>query len=116
MTFNLGRMSDDEFRSMMIDFGMEDCLDDPRFADHAREAVGARDYAHEVRHLWERTTMSMTSKEVADFFVSRGGEVQCLNDYPTLFAHRQIEAIDAVTEYQSGERRLRLPWRVDAAP
>jgi crotonobetainyl-CoA:carnitine CoA-transferase CaiB-like acyl-CoA transferase len=90
---------------------MGDCLDDPRFADHAKEAFGARLHAHEVRHLWERTTMSMSSQEVIDFFISRGGEAQRLNDYSTLFVHPQIEAIDAVTRLEDGGRALRLPWK-----
>jgi crotonobetainyl-CoA:carnitine CoA-transferase CaiB-like acyl-CoA transferase len=111
VTFNLGRMSDDEYEKLMVDFGMADCLDDPRFAEHAREAVGARIYAHQVRDLWERTTMSMSSREVIDFFVSRNCEAQALNDYPTLFAHPQIAAIDAVAEFDGPRRELKLPWK-----
>ena len=96
---------------MMIDFGLGDCLDDPRFADHAREAVGARVHAHEVRHLWERTMTSMSSQEVIDFFVSRGSEAQRLNDYSTLFVHPQIEAVGAVTEIDGTRPALTLPWK-----
>jgi formyl-CoA transferase len=110
VTFNLRKMSDDEFEKFMIDFGMEDCLDDPRFAEHAREAIGARVHAHEVRHLWERTTMTMTSQEVIDFLVSRGCESQRLNDYSTLFVHPQLEAIGALTELDGDGRALALPW------
>jgi hypothetical protein len=90
---------------------MGDCLDDPRFADHAREAIGARVHAHEVRPLWERTTMSLSSQEVIDFMFARGNEAQRLNDYSTLFAHPQLGAIEAVGELQGGGRVLRLPWR-----
>src|SRR5262249_43824021 len=110
ITFNWGKLSDDEYEKLMIDFGMEDCLDDPRFGEHGREAVGARVYAHEVRHLWERMTMTMTSQEVIDFFFSRGCEAQRLNDYSTLFSHPQIEAIDAVAHLDGARRALKLPW------
>jgi crotonobetainyl-CoA:carnitine CoA-transferase CaiB-like acyl-CoA transferase len=109
--FIFGKMTDEEYEKLMVDFGMEDCLDDPRFANHAELAVGSRVYAPEVRHLWERTTMTMTSQEVIDFIVSRGGEVQRLNDYSTLFVHPQIEAIDAVEQRPDGGRALKLPWR-----
>jgi crotonobetainyl-CoA:carnitine CoA-transferase CaiB-like acyl-CoA transferase len=115
VTFNLGRMSDDDYDKLMIDFGMADCLDDPRFAEHARQAVGARIYAHEVRHLWERTTSSMTAREVIDFFVSRNCEAQCLNDYPTLLAHAQIAAIDAVAHPDGAPPELKLPWKTTSS-
>jgi crotonobetainyl-CoA:carnitine CoA-transferase CaiB-like acyl-CoA transferase len=113
--FNFRKMSDEEYEKLMVDFGMGDCLDDPRFADHAKEAIGARVHAHEVRPLWERTTMSMSSQEVIDFMFSRGNEAQRLNDYLTLFAHPQLDAIDAVADLEDGRSALRLPWKASTA-
>jgi hypothetical protein len=57
----------------------------------------------------------MSSQEVIDFMFSRGNEAQRLNDYPTLFAHPQLDAIDAVADLEDGRSALRLPWKASTA-
>jgi crotonobetainyl-CoA:carnitine CoA-transferase CaiB-like acyl-CoA transferase len=120
VTFMLGRPSQADFEGLLRTLHLEDCLDDPRFRDQGQLTLGSRIYAHQVRHLWERATLQMTSDEFSDVIVGRGGEVQRLNDYPTLFVHPQLDAIAALRKVEHPTAgtvtALDLPWRTVAAP
>jgi crotonobetainyl-CoA:carnitine CoA-transferase CaiB-like acyl-CoA transferase len=53
-----------------------------------------------VKHVWEEAFKEMTQEGVIKLIQSYGGDAVPLIDYPTLFAHSQIQAIDAIKEIE----------------
>jgi crotonobetainyl-CoA:carnitine CoA-transferase CaiB-like acyl-CoA transferase len=115
--FGLDRGSEEDFQRLLIELGLEEAITDPRFAEGGgRLATGTRLYAYQVKHIWERGFASRTAQEVVEIIERHNGEAVIVNDYPTLFAHEQLQAIEAVVEVEhptAGRlRAIRLPWRI----
>ena len=116
--FGLDRGSEEDFQRLLIELGLEEALTDPRFSEGGgRLATGTRLYAYHVKHIWERGFAGRTAQEVVELIERYNGEAVIVNDYPTLFAHEQLRAIEAVAEVEhptAGRlRAIRLPWRIN---
>ncbi|MCH8284757.1 MAG: CoA transferase, partial [Chloroflexi bacterium] len=90
-------------------------LDDPRFAEGGRNAVGLGRFAPEVKPRWERAFANRTTEEVVALIRRHNGEAVPINDYDSLFGHRQVQALGLVEDHPASEgglpRMLRVPWR-----
>ncbi len=116
--FGLDRGSEEDFQTLLIELGLEEAILDPRFSEGGgRLVTGTRLYAYQVKHLWERGFADRTAKEVVELVERHHGEAVIVNDYPTLFAHPQLDAIEALAEVEhptAGRlRAVRLPWRIN---
>jgi crotonobetainyl-CoA:carnitine CoA-transferase CaiB-like acyl-CoA transferase len=96
--FILRRGSSEEWDRLVLELGMEQVLDDPRFADYGRAATSIGRYAAEVKPLWDAAFASHSREQIIDLVKSIGGDAVPINDYPSLLAHPQVEALAAISE------------------
>lgn len=96
--FILRRGSSEDWDRLVLELGMEHVLDDPRFADYGRAATSIGRYAAEVKPIWDAAFANRTREEIIDLVKSIGGDAVPIMDYPSLLAHPQVEALEAISE------------------
>jgi crotonobetainyl-CoA:carnitine CoA-transferase CaiB-like acyl-CoA transferase len=96
--FILRRGNSEDWDRLVLELGMEHVLDDPRFADYGRAATSIGRYAPEAKPTWDAAFANHSREEIIDLVKSIGGDAVPINDYPSLLAHPQVEAIAAVSE------------------
>jgi glutaryl-CoA transferase len=96
--FILRRGSSEDWDRLVMELGMEELLADPRFADYGRAATSIGRYATEVKPIWEKAFANRTREEIVDLVKSVGGDAVPIMDYPSLLAHPQIVALEAIAE------------------
>jgi len=96
--FGLRRGSSEDWDRLMISLGLEEYINDPRFAGFGREATSIGRYAAEVKPIWERAFKEMTNEEVVQLVHEFNGDAVPFTDYPTLFAHPQVQELNVVRE------------------
>lgn len=96
--FGLRRGSTEDWDRLMLSLGLEEYINDPRFAGFGREATSIGRYAAEVKPIWERAFARLTNGEVIRLIHEFNGDAVPFMDYPTLFAHPQVQALDIVRE------------------
>ncbi|MGA2409409.1 MAG: CaiB/BaiF CoA-transferase family protein [Candidatus Binataceae bacterium] len=94
--FILRRGSSEDWDRLLMELGMENVLADPRFNDYGRQATSIGRYAPEVKPIWEAAFKDKTRAEIIDLIHSIGGDAVPILDYPSLAAHPQAAAIDAL--------------------
>ena len=118
--FNLRRADELSWINILSELDLTHVLEDSRFDDGGRHAVGNGRYAPQVKYIWEDAFKDRTAAEVTDLMERNTAESVPMNDYESLFAHPQIEAIDIVREMEhptAGKYKTLLPpWRFDGAP
>jgi crotonobetainyl-CoA:carnitine CoA-transferase CaiB-like acyl-CoA transferase len=96
--FGLRRGSTEDWDRLMISLGLEEHINDPRFAGFGREATSIGRYAAEVKPIWERAFKEMTNEEVVQLVHEFNGDAVPFTDYPTLLAHPQVQELNVVHE------------------
>jgi crotonobetainyl-CoA:carnitine CoA-transferase CaiB-like acyl-CoA transferase len=96
--FGLRRGSTEDWDRLMISLGLEEYINDPRFAGFGREATSIGRYAAEVKPVWERAFREMTNAEVIRLVHEFNGDAVPFTDYPALFAHPQVQELNVVQE------------------
>jgi formyl-CoA transferase len=96
--FILRRGTSEDWDRLLMELGMERVLADPRFDDYGRQASSIGRYAPEVKPIWEAAFQDRPRGEIVDLIHSIGGDAVPMLDYPSLVAHPQVAAIDALTE------------------
>jgi crotonobetainyl-CoA:carnitine CoA-transferase CaiB-like acyl-CoA transferase len=96
--FILRRGSSEDWDRLVMELGMEEVLADPRFHDYGRAATSIGRYAHEVKPIWEKAFAHRTREEIIDLVKSIGGDAVPMMDYPSLLAHPQVAALEAIVE------------------
>jgi crotonobetainyl-CoA:carnitine CoA-transferase CaiB-like acyl-CoA transferase len=96
--FGLRRGSSEDWDRLMISLGLEEYINDPRFAGFGREATSIGRYAAEVKSIWERAFKEMTNEEVIHLVHEFNGDAVPFMDYATLFAHPQVQELNVVHE------------------
>jgi crotonobetainyl-CoA:carnitine CoA-transferase CaiB-like acyl-CoA transferase len=81
-----------------MELEMEEALADPRFADYGRSATSIGRYATEVKPIWEKAFANRSRDELIALIKSIGGDAVPIMDYPSLIAHPQVAALEAITE------------------
>jgi len=97
--FGLRRASSEDFDRLMIELGLVDHVTDERFGNHGRSAAPLGRYVEEARPVWESAFRQRTIEELRHLIQAAGGDAVGFNDYPSLVAHPQIEAIEAITSF-----------------
>jgi crotonobetainyl-CoA:carnitine CoA-transferase CaiB-like acyl-CoA transferase len=118
--FGLRRGSTEDWDRLMLSLGLAEYINDPRFAHFGREATSVGRYAHEVKPVWEEAFKDLTREEVIELIHSYGGDAVPVTDYPTIIAHPQVQAIEAVTEVEHPSAgtftTIRPVWRFSDTP
>jgi crotonobetainyl-CoA:carnitine CoA-transferase CaiB-like acyl-CoA transferase len=96
--FGLRRGSSEDWDRLMISLGLEEYINDPRFAGFGREATSIGRYAAEVKPIWEQAFKEITNEEVVRLVHEFSGDAVPFTDYSTLFAHPQIQELNVVQE------------------
>lgn len=96
--FGLRRGNSEDWDRLMISLGLEEYMDDPRFAGFGREATSIGRFAAEVKPIWERAFKEMTNEEVVRVVHEFNGDAVPFMDYPSLFEHPQVQALNIVQE------------------
>ncbi|HEX4209196.1 MAG TPA: CoA transferase, partial [Candidatus Binataceae bacterium] len=98
--FILRRGTSEDWDRLLMNLGMEHVLADPRFDDFGRQATSIGRYAPEVKPIWEEAFKDKTRAEIIDLIHSVGGDAVPILDYPSLVAHPQVAAIEALATIQ----------------
>jgi crotonobetainyl-CoA:carnitine CoA-transferase CaiB-like acyl-CoA transferase len=118
--FGLRRGSSEDWDRLMISLGLEEYINDPRFAGFGREATSIGRYAAEVKPIWEQAFKEMTNEEVVRLVHEFSGDAVPFTDYPTLFSHPQVQELNVVQEVEHptvGTFRTIGPiWRFSETP
>ena len=96
--FILRRGNSEDWDRLVMELGMEEALADPRFDDYGRAATSIGRYATEVKPIWEKAFANRTREEIIDLVKSIGGDAVPMMDYPSLLAHPQVAALEAIAE------------------
>src|SRR5215510_11379590 len=96
--FGLRRGSSEDWDRLMISLGLEEYINDPRFAGFGREATSIGRYAAEVKPIWEQAFKEMSNEDVIRLVHEFSGDAVPFTDYPTLFAHAQVQELNVVQE------------------
>ncbi|MGH7933457.1 MAG: CaiB/BaiF CoA transferase family protein [Candidatus Binataceae bacterium] len=94
------RGSTEDWDRLVLELGLEDHINDPRFADFGRSATSIGRYAEEAKPIWDNAFKDRPRAELIDLIHGIGGDAVPILDYPALMAHPQIEALGAVTEIE----------------
>lgn len=96
--FGLRRGSSEDWDRLMISLGLEEYINDPRFAGFGREATSIGRYAAAVKPVWEQAFKEMTNEEVVRLVHEFSGDAVPFMNYPALFAHPQVQELNIVQE------------------
>ncbi len=96
--FILRRGNSEDWDRLVMELGMEEVLADPRFGDYGRAATSIGRYATEVKPIWEKAFENRTREELIDLVKSIGGDAVPIMNYPSLMAHPQVAALEAIIE------------------
>jgi len=96
--FILRRGSSEEWDRLLMNLGMEEVIADSRFDDYGRAATSIGRYAAEVKPVWEKTFANRPREEIIDLIKGFGGDAVPFMDYPSLLAHPQVAALEAIEE------------------
>jgi len=96
--FGLRRGNSEDWDRLLISLGMVESLSDPRFAGFGRDATSIGRYAAEVKPIWEQGFKEMTNEEVVRLIHEFNGDAVPFMDYPALFSHPQVQALNVVQE------------------
>jgi crotonobetainyl-CoA:carnitine CoA-transferase CaiB-like acyl-CoA transferase len=96
--FILRRGNSEDWDRLVMELGMEEVLADPRFDDCGRAATSIGRHAAEVKSIWEKAFENRTREEIIALVKSVGGDAVPFMDYPSLLAHPQIGALEAIIE------------------
>ncbi len=118
--FGLRRASSEDFDRLMIELGLVDHVTDERFGNQGRSAAPLGRYVEEARPVWESAFEQRSVDELRQLIQEAGGDAVPVNDYPSLVAHPQLEAIEAVTSFEHPTagtvRTIRPVARHEATP
>lgn len=96
--FILRRGSSEDWDRLVMELGMDAVLADPRFADYGRAATSIGRYATEVKPIWDKAFADRTREELIDLIKTVGGDAVPIMDYPSLIAHPQVAALEAIAQ------------------
>lgn len=98
--FNLRRGTQEDFDTMLLQFGMEEVFGDPRFENGGRDAVGVGRYSAEVKPIWEKAFQNFTAEQVVTIVKEAGGEAVPVNSLESLYHHPQMPFFDVLREIE----------------
>ena len=119
MMLVVGRLSDDQWASLMAELGLDTLLTpEEQHLLRTQGGVNAR-MAHITKPLWERGLTRFTVDELAAIFNRLGGNAYRINDYPHLFAHPQTQHLDILRQVEGSGGPVTVmkpPWDFSEDP
>ena len=113
--FSLRSGSQEDFDLLLLRLEMQDAIDDPRFGNGGRDAIGLGRYAHEVKYMWENAFKDLTADEVVAIIKEARGEPVLVNNLASLHEHEQMKHFDVLREIDhpvAGKFSVAgAPWR-----
>lgn len=97
--FGLRRASSEDFDRLMIELGLTDHITDERFGNEGRDAAPLGKHVVAAKPVWEEAFSQHTVEELRMMIQAAGGDAAEFNDYPSLVNHPQIDALEAVDEF-----------------
>ena len=93
--FNMRRADEENYYGMLTELGILDkVIDDPRFGNGGRDAVGMGPAAEQVKPIWEEAFQNFTPLEVVDLVRRWDAEATVVNTLDTVMASEQVQALD----------------------
>lgn len=120
--FGLNNASEAEYLGILQDLGMlDDLIDDPRFGNGGRDAVGMGAHANEVWDVWEKYFQQHLASEVVEIINKHGGSAIEMLWLDEVFEHPQVKTLNLLGEDSTGRKYVRAPWvgpwqQVDVSP
>ena len=112
----VGYPADERFREFCHRVGLGHIADDPRFADNYARA----DHGDELREYYEQAFADKTSAELLAILEELGALNTVHSDFPTLFAHPQVEANHMIEEFDHPTlgkvQAVGMPWKMSVTP
>ena len=105
------------FAELLHALGLTSYVDDPRFAEGGRHALGTGRYAHELRPLWEAAFASWDVNELRALFLRHGIVMVPANTYDDLYGPGGLldqSAVDTVDGLPAA-RLAPPPWRLNGS-
>ena len=95
--WNMRRASEEHYWGLLSALGILDqVIDDPRFANAGRDAVGMGQAAESAKPVWEDAFKNLTSAEVVLLLRQFGAEGTPVNKYDEMFASDQVKALELI--------------------
>lgn len=109
--FGLNNASEAEYLEILQDLGMlDDLIDDPRFGNGGRDAVGMGVHANEVWDIWEKYFQQHHHSEVVEAINRHGGSAIAMLRMDEVFEHDQVKSLNLLGEDATGRKYVRAPW------
>jgi crotonobetainyl-CoA:carnitine CoA-transferase CaiB-like acyl-CoA transferase len=119
MMLVVGRLSDEQFQSLMQELGLDKLLTpEEQHLVRTEGGVNAR-MAHLTKPLWERGLVNFTVDELSAIFNRLGGNAYRINDYPHLFEHPQTQHLDFLRQVEGSGGPVTVmapPWEFSDDP
>jgi crotonobetainyl-CoA:carnitine CoA-transferase CaiB-like acyl-CoA transferase len=116
--FILRHVTAESFDKLMLELDLAECILDPRFARHGRDAappMGAGPHMASTRETWESGFSQFTASEVRDMMLDAGADSVLFNDVSAALREPQVEASELVIELRHPDygtyRDIRPAWR-----
>ena len=109
--FNLNNCTEEQYLSLLDGLGMlDEALEDQRFANAGRDAVGLGRYAKEAQPVWERYFARKPASEVVDMINEHGGAAVPMLRLDEVFQHPQAATLNLLRRDSAGNAYVGVPW------
>ena len=109
--FNLNNCTEEQYFGLLGELGMLDmALEDPRFGNAGRDAVGLGQYAREAQPVWEQYFIKKPAAEVVELINKHGGAAVPMLPLDEVFRHPQVAALNLFQKDREGLPYLGGPW------
>jgi crotonobetainyl-CoA:carnitine CoA-transferase CaiB-like acyl-CoA transferase len=100
--WGLRRGDSEDWDRLLMELGMLEYLDDPRFANFGRNATSIGRYGPEVKPIWEHAfnEKDLRREQVIELILSVKGDAVPFADYATLLRHPQIAELEIVVDIE----------------
>jgi crotonobetainyl-CoA:carnitine CoA-transferase CaiB-like acyl-CoA transferase len=116
--FDLRHARSVDWDALLADLDLADVRDDPRYPDLLVLGAGPTSrYADAARPIWERAFRHRTVADIESVLRRHNANVFPVQDYPTLLAAPQVEAVGAVVPgTPQVPAHVAPPWEFSATP
>jgi crotonobetainyl-CoA:carnitine CoA-transferase CaiB-like acyl-CoA transferase len=110
--FNLNKSTEEQFLALLEELGMlDEVIEDPRFENGGRRAVGMGQYADDVRDIWDAHFQTLPYQKVMEILNRHGCMAAELLFLDEVLQHPQTRTLNMLTEDRAGRSYLRAPWQ-----
>jgi crotonobetainyl-CoA:carnitine CoA-transferase CaiB-like acyl-CoA transferase len=109
--FGLNNASESDYLGILEDLGMlDDVIDDPRFGNGGRDAVGMGQHSADVWEVWEKYFGRHPYGKVVEVINKHGGSAIEMMPLDEVFEHPQTKSLNLLGVDSAGQRYVKAPW------